>query len=172
MYFLPTSFFSPSSPFCVLSLVVSSHSCPHTMATNAPSFASPLASVRDGPQIEYVVDAISNTSPWTIAFTVLAVLVAYDQSMSIVLGKQDDGVLTWPVSLSHVPLEQGQHRGPGLQGAFHRTLPAIRQSQIRTILCKMEERPSELRLRFPQVRPSGRSPVRSGRLTGSAAGSS
>jgi sterol 22-desaturase len=63
------------------------------METAAASFASPLASVRDGnllipPQIEYVVDA-SNASLWTIAFTILAVLVAYDQSMSIVLGKHD-----------------------------------------------------------------------------------
>ncbi|KAL2048968.1 hypothetical protein ABVK25_010821 [Lepraria finkii] len=55
------------------------------METDAASFASPLASVRDDnlpipPQIEYVVDA-SNTSLWTIAFTILAVLVAYDQIM-------------------------------------------------------------------------------------------
>lgn len=65
------------------------------METNATSFASPLASVRDGnllipPQIEYIVDAIGNASLWTVAFTILAVLVAYDQSMSIVPGKHDD----------------------------------------------------------------------------------
>jgi len=65
------------------------------METNATSFASPLASARDGnvpipPQIEYVVDAISNASLWTVTFTILAVLVAYDQSMSIGLGKHDD----------------------------------------------------------------------------------
>ena len=65
------------------------------METNATSFASPPASIRDSnlpipPQIEYVVDAISNASLWTIAFTILAVLVAYDQSMSIVLGKHHD----------------------------------------------------------------------------------
>lgn len=64
------------------------------MDTDAASFASPLASVRDDnlpipPQVEYVVDT-SNASLWTIAFTILAVLVAYDQSMSIVLGKHDD----------------------------------------------------------------------------------
>lgn len=57
------------------------------MEVNSPSFASPLASVRANnlpipSQFEGVVDAISNASPWTIAFTILAVLVAYDQSMS------------------------------------------------------------------------------------------
>ena len=59
------------------------------MEVNAPSFASPLASVRDAhslipSQFEYVVDAVSNAGLWTIAFTVLAILVAYDQSMSLV----------------------------------------------------------------------------------------
>ncbi|KAK3939347.1 cytochrome P450 61 [Diplogelasinospora grovesii] len=51
---------------------------------------SPLASARDGnlnlpipPQLGYVFDAISNAGPWTILFTVLAVLVAYDQIMYI-----------------------------------------------------------------------------------------
>ncbi|RAK97673.1 cytochrome P450 [Aspergillus ibericus CBS 121593] len=58
------------------------------MEVNAPSFASPLASVRDGhlsipSRLEYVVDAVNNASPWTIAFTVLAILVAYDQIMYI-----------------------------------------------------------------------------------------
>jgi C-22 sterol desaturase len=65
------------------------------METNATSFVSPLASVQNGnlpipPQIEYVVDAISNASLWTIAFTILAVLVAYDQSTSIVLRENDE----------------------------------------------------------------------------------
>ncbi|KAB8072127.1 cytochrome P450 61 [Aspergillus leporis] len=48
--------------------------------------ASPLASAHNGnlpvpPQVEYVLDAISNASFWTIAFTILAVAVAYDQVM-------------------------------------------------------------------------------------------
>lgn len=64
------------------------------MGTNGHSLTSPLASAGDGnlpipPKIEYVVDAISDASLWTIAFTILAVLAAYDQSMSIVPGKQD-----------------------------------------------------------------------------------
>ena len=54
------------------------------MDTNATSFTSPLANAKYGsvnvpPQIEYIVDAVSNASGWTIAFTVLAVLIAYDQ---------------------------------------------------------------------------------------------
>lgn len=56
------------------------------MEAGVTSFASPLASVRDSrlpipPQIDYVVDAISNAGLWTIAFTILAVLIAYDQIM-------------------------------------------------------------------------------------------
>ncbi len=57
------------------------------MDVNATSFTSPLASLRYGPvnlppQVEYVVDAISNASAWAIVATILAVLVAYDQSRS------------------------------------------------------------------------------------------
>ncbi|AEO67012.1 be8fa2c6-017d-47c2-94f4-c4b079795f75 [Thermothielavioides terrestris] len=52
------------------------------MAANATT--SPLASVKFGaasvaPQLEYVVDYVSNASAWTIVMTVLAALVAYDQ---------------------------------------------------------------------------------------------
>jgi C-22 sterol desaturase len=65
------------------------------MGTNAASFTSPLASARDGymptpPQMDYVVDAIGNASLLTIVLTILAVLVAYDQSMSMVLKKDDN----------------------------------------------------------------------------------
>ena len=46
---------------------------------------SPLANAKVSgvvvPQnFDFVVDAVFRTSPWTVAFTVLAVLVAYDQS--------------------------------------------------------------------------------------------
>jgi C-22 sterol desaturase len=52
------------------------------MAANATS--SPLATIKFGaanvaPQLEYVVDYVSNASAWTILATVLAVLVVYDQ---------------------------------------------------------------------------------------------
>jgi C-22 sterol desaturase len=58
------------------------------MATNATAFTSPLASVKYGPvnippQLEYVVDYVSNTvsnaSMWQIALTLLAIAVVYDQ---------------------------------------------------------------------------------------------
>lgn len=54
------------------------------MDTNSTGFTSPLASTKYGsvnipPQLEYVVDAVTNASGWTIALTILAVLVAYDQ---------------------------------------------------------------------------------------------
>jgi len=49
------------------------------------NFTSVLASAKYGgvpvpPQVDYVVDAVVNSGPWTILFTVLAILVAYDQS--------------------------------------------------------------------------------------------
>lgn len=57
------------------------------MDTNSTSFASPLASPQNGNinipplQLEYVVDAISHASVWTVLWTVVALAVAYDQSM-------------------------------------------------------------------------------------------
>ncbi|CAI4216974.1 unnamed protein product [Parascedosporium putredinis] len=35
-------------------------------------------------QVDYVVEAVANSGPWTILFTLLAILVAYDQVMYIV----------------------------------------------------------------------------------------
>ncbi|KAK7734958.1 RNA polymerase C-22 sterol desaturase [Cytospora paraplurivora] len=54
------------------------------MDANATSFTSPLANAQYGsinvpPQIEYVVDAISKASLWTVLWTLLAIAVAYDQ---------------------------------------------------------------------------------------------
>lgn len=56
------------------------------MDTNSTSFASPLASPQNGNiniplQLEYVVDAISHASVWTVLWTIVALAVAYDQSM-------------------------------------------------------------------------------------------
>ena len=65
------------------------------MGTNAASFTSPLASARGSympttPQIDYVVNAIGNASLPSIIFTILAILVAYDQSMLMMLKKDDN----------------------------------------------------------------------------------
>lgn len=54
------------------------------MDSNITGFASPLASVNYGsinvpPQIEYVVDALSRISFWTVFWTILAIAVVYDQ---------------------------------------------------------------------------------------------
>jgi sterol 22-desaturase len=54
------------------------------MASNS-SNTSPLAAVGYGSvnvpaHVEYLLDAVSRTSGWTIAFTILAIAVAYDQS--------------------------------------------------------------------------------------------
>ncbi|KAH8659082.1 hypothetical protein BGZ60DRAFT_117024 [Tricladium varicosporioides] len=49
------------------------------------SFASPLADAKyaqivGNPQIDSIIAKVSNLSGWTIALTVLALLIAYDQS--------------------------------------------------------------------------------------------
>ncbi|KAK2613750.1 hypothetical protein N8I77_000640 [Diaporthe amygdali] len=54
------------------------------MDTNSTSFTSPLASPLNGNvniplQLEYVVDAISHASLWTVLWTCVALAVAYDQ---------------------------------------------------------------------------------------------
>ncbi len=54
------------------------------MAANATT--SPLATIKLGavnvaPQIEYVVEYVSNASAWTILATLLALAVVYDQCM-------------------------------------------------------------------------------------------
>lgn len=56
------------------------------MHPNTTSFTSPLASVNYGsinvpPQVEYVVDALSHVTFWTVFWTVLALAVVYDQRM-------------------------------------------------------------------------------------------
>jgi hypothetical protein len=55
-----------------------------SMASN-DSFTSILANTKYAAvnipqQIDFVLDTVTNLSPWSILFTVLAVLVAYDQS--------------------------------------------------------------------------------------------
>lgn len=57
------------------------------MDANTTSFTSPLANAQYGsinvpPQIEYVVDAVSHASLWTVFWTLLAIAVVYDQSAS------------------------------------------------------------------------------------------
>lgn len=57
------------------------------MDPNTTSFTSPLANAQYGsinvpPQVEYVVDAISHASIWTVLWTLLALAVVYDQSAS------------------------------------------------------------------------------------------
>ena len=91
------------------------------MDVNATSFTSPLASLKYGPvnlppQIEYVVDAISNASAWTIIGTLLAILVAYDQRAlphhPILVDFRSGTVANDMCSQLHY--EQGKHRRPCL----------------------------------------------------------
>ena len=59
------------------------------MASNS-TFTSMLAGARHAsvsvaPQLDFVVDVVSRSGPWTILLTLLAMAVAYDQSMFLVL---------------------------------------------------------------------------------------
>ncbi|KKA27087.1 hypothetical protein TD95_001138 [Thielaviopsis punctulata] len=61
------------------------------MASNTTSFASVLANSKYGavtvpPQLDYVIDTVSNMSAWTALATLLAVLIVYDQ-VSYILNK-------------------------------------------------------------------------------------
>lgn len=54
------------------------------MDTNATTFTSPLAAIKYGaaniPQpVEYVLRTVSELSGWQVVFSILALLVAYDQ---------------------------------------------------------------------------------------------
>lgn len=54
------------------------------MASNATTFASVLANSKYGsvtvpPQLDYVIDTVSNMSVWAALATLFAVLVVYDQ---------------------------------------------------------------------------------------------
>lgn len=42
--------------------------------------ASTMHSSVNVPNLDFVFDAVSRTGPWTVLFTLLALLVAYDQS--------------------------------------------------------------------------------------------
>lgn len=44
--------------------------------------ATKLGNVNIPPQIDSVIEAVTNASSWTITLTVLAILVAYDQRTS------------------------------------------------------------------------------------------
>lgn len=62
------------------------------METNATSIhsLSELALGNNMPsssQIEHLVQSITHMSPWIVGFTILAVLVAYDQRVSIIVQK-------------------------------------------------------------------------------------
>lgn len=43
------------------------------------------AGVSVPPQVDQILEAVANTGPWTVFFTLLAVLVAYDQSKTALI---------------------------------------------------------------------------------------
>lgn len=63
------------------------------MESNATTFTSVLANAKLGnvnvpPQIDYMIETVTNASAWTILFTLLALAVAYDQSESRAPGRK------------------------------------------------------------------------------------
>ncbi len=120
---------------------------------NATSYTSPLATVKYGAvnvpwQLDYVVDAVSNASGWQIALTILALLVAYDQCMSLFPmenkkergGPGRKGKLT-VINIRLLSLAQGPDRRADDEAALHWTFPAICQPQVRRILREVVQRP-------------------------------
>ena len=45
------------------------------------------------PQVDQVIDAVTNSGPWAVVFTILAALVAYDQSKMVLAGASAARVL-------------------------------------------------------------------------------
>lgn len=61
------------------------------MASNTTTFTSMLAGSKFAsaaglpPQIDYVIDAVSSVSVWTMLLTVVAMCVVYDQGKSLAI---------------------------------------------------------------------------------------
>ena len=131
------------------------------MASNS-SVTSVLANAKYAgvsipPQVDQVVDAVVSSGPWAVVFTILALLVAYDQSKTIAPGASMAHArsrlpqqLTMDLN-SYVHREEGPYRGTRDEAALYGPVPPVGQSQIRGVLREMGQRPSELRLRLPQV---------------------
>lgn len=99
---------------------------------NATAFTSPLASLKYGavnmpPQVEYLVETISQVTGWQIFFTVLGLLVVYDQCR-----RANNWVERAKLTefCSHVYLPEGKYRRPRLEDALHRPFPAVGKPQV------------------------------------------
>lgn len=115
-------------------------------------------------QVDFVVEAVANSGPWTILFTLLAILVAYDQGkhitqICITTKKKTEtgegviveaGLLT-VYGLSHVYRPKGLDCRAFLEAPIHGPLSTIGQSEVRGILREMVQWPAKLRLCIPQV---------------------
>ena len=109
-----------------------------TMEANS-SVTSVLANARYGgvsipPQVDQIVDAVASSGPWTLAFTILAVLVAYDQSeMLLTCASTARRVQQSALTItfySHVHREEGLYRRSCDEAPLHGPLPAVSQPQV------------------------------------------
>lgn len=88
------------------------------------------------PQLDYVIETISAAGPWTWLFTIIALCVAYDQSM-FRLFVAHDGLARNRIPTnerllpnSQLSSQQGLHRWSYIQDAFHWTFPAVHGPQV------------------------------------------
>lgn len=92
------------------------------------------AGVSIPPQVDQVVDAVVSSGPWTLFFTILAILVAYDQSKNTaglrVSGARIRSPVLTTTFYSHVHREKGLYRRSSDEGALHGSLPTVSQPQV------------------------------------------
>lgn len=107
-------------------------------ATGASSvFTSVLAnskyvSANIPPQLDYVIETISTAGPWTWLFTIIALCVAYDQSMLFAFFVAPDGSTRSRIPTnerllpnSQLSSQQGLYCRSGIQDALHWAFPAV-----------------------------------------------
>lgn len=90
------------------------------------------------PQIDYVFEMLSTTSPWTLLLTLFAMCVVYDQGMSVAsrLCSYDRVArpMSWPQRINAYALsselyhEQRLHCWASLEDAIYWTIPPVHGS--------------------------------------------
>jgi len=118
------------------------------------SFASPLADAKYAQivghlQIDGLLGRLAELSGWQIAFTILLVLIAYDQCKLYACQAHH----LPPSSLIYrlLPLAERLDCWPSMENSIHWPFPPVDGPEVRGIHGEMGQWASQLRLRFPQV---------------------
>ena len=120
------------------------------------SFDDPVISAGHGASIArerasgFFAQYVARASPWSALLTLFLAAIVYDQGGFGARSPQASSDAS--LVKSKIYLQQGLHRRSLMEDPLHWTLSTIRESEIRRVSCEMDEWPSKLRLRLPQVR--------------------